>query len=344
MRLGIFVMGTRDGSYADVLAQAERADQLGFDAVVLAERHFRHADLLYPSALAAGAAIAGRTERIRIGTAARILSLDHPIHVAEDAATLDVLSDGRLDFGVTRASLDSEAHAVFDCPIEDSEGHFREALEVISRAWTGDGFPFEGDHFRVPELSVFPVPVQEPHPPIYVVAVSPERLDFAAAEGYSAYVGAIRTPAELAEAADRFWSARARAGHERDGAQLSVNRFIYVADTDARARAELEGPFMRFMAERAPDLRQALSAKYGSDSALDFETFARDFLVLGAPETVAARLGEMLDAVDTDYLLATLNFITLDHALCTRSMELFAAEVMPSLRERSAAAAVGGPG
>jgi alkanesulfonate monooxygenase SsuD/methylene tetrahydromethanopterin reductase-like flavin-dependent oxidoreductase (luciferase family) len=333
MRFGIFVMGTRGGTYADVLGQIERADELGFDNVVLAERHFRHADLLYPSTLGMGAAIAARTSRIRIGTAARILSLDHPIHVAEDAATVDVLSGGRLDFGVTRASLDEEAHAVFDSPVEQSEGRFLEALEVILRAWAGEGFPFEGEHFRIPELSVFPRPVQKPHPPIYVVAVSPERLAFAAAGGWSAYVGAIRSVDELADTAARFWAAREDAGHRRDGAQLSVNRFIYVSESDDRAREEIERPFMEFMHERAPDLRAALSAKYGED-ALDFDTFVRDFLVAGGPDTVTARLAELLERVDTGYLLATLNFITVDHALCSRSMELFASEVMPALQAR----------
>jgi alkanesulfonate monooxygenase SsuD/methylene tetrahydromethanopterin reductase-like flavin-dependent oxidoreductase (luciferase family) len=336
MRVGTFVMGTRDGSYADLLDQVERADELGFDTVVLAERHFRHADLLYPSALSAGAAIAARTKRIRIGTAARILSLDHPVHIAEDAATLDVLSGGRLDFGVTRASLDEEAHAVFNSPLDDSEGRFREGLELILRAWSGDASAFEGDHIGVPELSVLPRPVQQPHPPIYVVAVSPGRLKFAAEEGHSAYVGAIRSVDELGETATRFWSLREAAGHGRDGAQLSVNRFIYVAESDERARAEFAEPFMEFMRNRAPDLRGALAAKYGGTGALDFETFLRDFLVVGGPDTVTDRLRELTERVDSGYLLATLNFITLDHALCTRSMELFAAEVMPALGATSA--------
>jgi len=331
MRIGTFVMGTRGGDYEAMLEQIVRCEELGFDTVVLAERHFRHAPLLYPSPLVVGAAIAARTERVRIGTAGRILSLDHPIHIAESAATLDVLSGGRLDFGVTRASLDEEAHAAFASPKEESEGRFTEALEIIRLAWGDQPFSFEGEHFTLPEVSVFPKPAQRPHPPTYVVAVSPERLAFASREGINAYIGAIRNPAELAETADNYRDGLAAAGHDPAERTLSVNRFIYVSDSDERARAEFEGPFMELMHERAPDLKGALVAKYGSVEELTFERMLTDFCVCGGPETVAERLAEVLRATDSEYLLATLNFVTLDHELCQRSTELFASEVMPAL-------------
>jgi alkanesulfonate monooxygenase SsuD/methylene tetrahydromethanopterin reductase-like flavin-dependent oxidoreductase (luciferase family) len=331
MRVGTFVMGTRGGDYDAILEQIVRCEELGFDAVVLAERHFRHAPLLYPSPLVIGAAIAARTERVRIGTAGRILSLDHPIHVAESAATLDVLSGGRLDFGVTRASLDEEAHVAFSSPHEDSRGRFAEALEIIRRAWGDEPFSFEGERFTVPEVSPFPKPLQRPHPPLYVVAVSPERLAFASREGINAYVGAIRTPTELAETAGAYRDGLAAAGHDPAERTLSVNRFIYVSDSDERARAEFEAPFLELMHERAPDLKAALVAKYGSVEDLTFERMLADFCVCGGPDTVAERLGEVLEATASDYLLATLNFITLDHELCLRSMELFASEVLPAL-------------
>jgi alkanesulfonate monooxygenase SsuD/methylene tetrahydromethanopterin reductase-like flavin-dependent oxidoreductase (luciferase family) len=342
VRFGLFIMGTRNGSYDAMLDQARRAEELGFATVVLAERHFRHADLLYPSPLGIGAAIAARTERIRIGTAGRILSLDHPIHVAEAAATLDVLSDGRLDFGATRASLDEEAHLAFDSPPEESETRFREALAVIEAAWGEDEFSFTGEHFRIPEVSVFPKPVQRPRPPIYLVAVSPRRLAYAARNGYSAYIGAIRSVPELAETAESYWDGLVAAGHDRHGASLAVNRFCYVSDDDARARAEIEAPFMELMGERAPDLKAALIAKYGGAAELSFERFLEDFGVFGAPDTVAARLRDVLAATRTDYLLATVNFVTLDHDLCMRSMELFASEVMPRLNGAARTPGTGG--
>jgi alkanesulfonate monooxygenase SsuD/methylene tetrahydromethanopterin reductase-like flavin-dependent oxidoreductase (luciferase family) len=331
MRIGNFIMGTHGGDYTAMLDQAVRCEELGFDAVVLAERHFRHAPLLYPSPLPVGGAIAARTERIRIGTAGRILSLDHPIHVAEDAATLDVLSGGRLDLGVTRASLDEEAHIAFASPHHESEGRFREALEILKLAWTEDRFSYQGEHFAVPEVSVFPRPLQRPHPPLYVVAVSPQRLAFASREGINAYIGAIRTVPELAETAAGYRAGLLAAGHDPAERVLSVNRFIYVAEDDERAWREFEQPFLELMHERAPDLKGALIAKYGSVDDLTFERMVGDFCLCGGPDTVLRRLEEVLEATATDYLLATVNIATLNHELCLSSMELFAAEVMPSL-------------
>jgi alkanesulfonate monooxygenase SsuD/methylene tetrahydromethanopterin reductase-like flavin-dependent oxidoreductase (luciferase family) len=341
MRIGAFVMGTRGGDYAAMLDQVERCEQLGFDTVVLAERHFQHAPLLYPSPLAVGAAIAARTERIRIGTAGRILSLDHPVHIAEDAATLDVLSGGRLDFGVTRASLDEDAHHAFSSPHAESRQRFLEALDIIVRAWTEDSFGYEGEHFTVPELAVFPKPLQRPHPPLYVVAVSAEQLAFACRAGLNAYVSAIRTAAELAKTASIYRDGLEAAGNDPAERVLSINRFVYVADDDERAREELEEPFLQLMHHHAPDLKAALVTKYGGVHELTFERFLADFCICGDPETVVRRLQEVTDASGCEYLLATLNFVTLEHALCLRSMELFAGEVMPALRATTAVAPVG---
>ena len=169
-----------------------------------------------------------------------------------------------------------------------------------------------------------------------MVAVSPERLAFASKEGLNAYIGAIRTPEELGETADTYRTGLAEAGHDPADRILSVNRFIYVSDDDERARAEFEQPFLELMHERAPDLKGALVAKYGDVDELTFDRFLADFCVCGSPETVSRRLQDVIEATRTDYLLATLNFVTLDHDLCLRSMEMFAAEVMPALEPSAA--------
>lgn len=327
-------MGTRSGSYDDIFDQAERAEQLGFDTVVLGERHFRHADLLYPSPFIVAAALAARTTRIRIGMAARILSLDHPIHIAEDAATLDVLSEGRLDFGVTRASLDQESHSVFQSPHNESRRRFKEALEVIVKAWSEEEFTFEGQYHRIPRVSVYPKPRQKPHPPISVVAVSPETLVFAAEQGYSAILGAIGSVTDLRKAVQSYWKASKEAGLSGTNVEVKINRFIYLSSTDEKARSEIEGAFMDFIENRAPDLKGALLTRYGSEANLSFDRCLNDFCLFGSPDSVIMRIQELADKVDFNYLLCSLNFITLDHSLCVKSMELFAKEVMPVFKSK----------
>lgn len=330
MKFGLFIMGTKSGSYHDILGQVRYAEELGFDAVVLGERHFRHGDLLYPSPFSMAAAFAARTARIRIGMAARILSLDHPLHIAEDAATLDVLSGGRLDFGATRASLDEECHFAFQSPLDESRGRFKEALEVIVKAWTEERFSYEGLYYRIPEVSIYPKPRQRPCPPISLVAVSPETLAFAAEKGYSAIIGAIRSLPELEETSKSYWKIFQEAEHNRASAQLAINRFIYVSETDEKALREIEGSFMDFIKNRAPDLKAALISRYGCEENFSFDRFVDDFCLFGSPETVTLRIKELVEKVDLKYLLCSINFITHEHALCIKSMELFVKEVMPA--------------
>ncbi|MBI3988350.1 MAG: LLM class flavin-dependent oxidoreductase [candidate division NC10 bacterium] len=334
MKVGTFVMGTRTGTYRDILDQIQYAEELSFDGVWLGERHFHHSDLLYPSPFSVAAAIAAKTSRIRIGTAAKILPLDHPIHVAEDAATLDILSGGRLDLGVTRAGLDEEFHHAFHAPLEETRGRFQEALEVILKAWITDRFSYDGKYYKIPEVSVHPKPLQKPHPPIYVVAISPETIRYAAGRGYPIFVGAIQRLPDLKRTHDLYWQTYKEAGHNGTRVALPVNRFLYVGETDRKAWEEMEGPFMAFINEKAPDLKAALCQRYGEGN-LSFDRFLNDFCIFGSPDTCIAKIKELEREIGLKYLLCTLNYVTMDHALCLKSMERFAKFVMPSFKGAS---------
>jgi alkanesulfonate monooxygenase SsuD/methylene tetrahydromethanopterin reductase-like flavin-dependent oxidoreductase (luciferase family) len=171
--------------------------------------------------------------------------------------------------------------------------------------------------------------LQKPHPPVYVVAVSPETMAFAARKGYSAFLPGIQSLVDLRETAAVYWQTFHEAGHNGRPAGLAVNRFVYVADSDARARREIRQPFLSFIAERAPDLKAALLRKYETEARLCFDRFLEDFCLFGSPESVSARIEEFQDRAGLTYLLCSLNLITLDHARCIRSMALFAREVMP---------------
>jgi alkanesulfonate monooxygenase SsuD/methylene tetrahydromethanopterin reductase-like flavin-dependent oxidoreductase (luciferase family) len=332
MRFGFFIMGTRSGTYQDILEQVQMAEELGFNGVWLGERHFEYSDLLYPSPFHVGAAIAAKTRQIRIGTAGRILPLDHPIHVAEDAATLDILSGGRLDLGVTRAGLDERFHQVFHSSMDETRGRFEEALEIIVKAWTCDRFAYEGRYYQVPEVSVFPKPIQNPHPPICVVAVSRETIAFAAQKGYPIFVGAIQTQRELKDTLGFYWRTFREAGHDGATVDLPVNRFLYVGESNTKAREEVKGMFQSFIQHKAPDLKAALHQKYG-EKGFSVERFIEDFCIFGDPDLCITKINELRREVGLTYLLCTLNFVTMDHTLCLKSMERFAKEVIPYFKE-----------
>src|SRR6184192_1397492 len=179
MRFGLFYQASEaDGQthaerYAEMLDLIGLGDTLGFDVAWLAELHFGGAFSLLSTPLMLVPLIAQHAPRIRIGTAVTLLPLHHPLSCAEQAATADVLSGGRLEFGVGRGSIPSQFHG-FRVPVAENRARFDEALEIIRLAWTSDRFSYHGRFHQVEELSVVQKPLQQPHPPIRVAVHTAE--------------------------------------------------------------------------------------------------------------------------------------------------------------------------
>jgi alkanesulfonate monooxygenase SsuD/methylene tetrahydromethanopterin reductase-like flavin-dependent oxidoreductase (luciferase family) len=172
MKFGVFFQApetagqTHAQRYAEMFELIAFAEELGFDVAWLAELHFGGAFSLLAHPLMMVAAIAQRTKRIRLGTAVTLLPLQHPLSCAEQAATADVLSGGRLEFGVGRGSIPSQFHG-FRVAVAENRARFDEALDIIQLAWKGERFSYRGLFHQVEELAVVPRPVQRPHPPIH---------------------------------------------------------------------------------------------------------------------------------------------------------------------------------
>ncbi|MBV8084635.1 MAG: LLM class flavin-dependent oxidoreductase, partial [Chloroflexi bacterium] len=159
--------------YARGLELAEAAEELGFHNVWLAEHHFStYGYLSRPAQLATY--IAARTTRLRVGTAVIVVPLHHPLVVAEEIATLDVLSGGRLDVGLGRGYQQYEFERL-GLDLADRR-RWDESVDVIVKALTGKPFSYDGELFHIPQTSIFPQPVQRPRPPIWVTAQSPESI------------------------------------------------------------------------------------------------------------------------------------------------------------------------
>src|SRR5262245_63315682 len=163
MRFGTFFQApeaagqTHGQRYEEMFGLIAHADRLGFDVAWLAELHFGGAFSLLSSPLMLVPVIAQRTPRIRIGTAVTLLPLHHPLSCAEQAATADVLSGGRLEFGVGRGSIPSQFHG-FRVPVSENRARFDEALEIIRLAWTRERFSYHGTFYQVENISVVPRP------------------------------------------------------------------------------------------------------------------------------------------------------------------------------------------
>jgi len=168
-----FTGKTEPQVYRETLDEIEQADRLGLDSVWLVEHHFMRE---YSHASAPDlflAAASQRTRRIRLGHAIVLLPFWHPVRVAERIATLDILSGGRVEFGVGRGFTPVE-YETFGVKMEDSRSLVDESMDVILRAWQPGRVKHAGRHFKVADVEVLPKPVQTPHPPIWTAAVSPE--------------------------------------------------------------------------------------------------------------------------------------------------------------------------
>jgi len=322
-------------------------EELGFDSIWLTEHHFIEYGLsVSPAILATAAAM--KTQRVRIGLAAAILPFHDPIRLAEELAIVDILSGGRLDVGVGRGNRPVEFEG-YRIPQIESRERFEETLAIMVRAWTQERFSFEGQHFTIPEVRVIPKPLQHPHPPLYIVCVSPDTIESTALRGLPMLNSILRGPIDqLVAQRDTYVKACKKGG--RSDAEIAgllsrwgVSRHIHVAPTDAQARAEARDAEMwyqdalrRFLIpdniERVHPLLQpgfrTLAERMGP---VTWEQLVDETLAIGSPDTVAGKIEDM-QRLGVGEVLCWMNFGGLPQDQVRRSMELFAREVMPRFR------------
>ncbi|MET0850594.1 MAG: LLM class flavin-dependent oxidoreductase [Candidatus Rokuibacteriota bacterium] len=348
---------TQEEAFAEALAIADFAESSGIDGVWLAERHFaaprRPTDPMgagIPSIasvpLVLAAAIAGRTKRLRIATGVSVLPLCHPIRTAEEAATVDQVSRGRLDFGVGRSGF-PRAYEGYGIPYDESRDRFQESLDVILKAWTQERFSHQGKYFTFNDLSVVPRPYQRPHPPIWVAATTQDTFPMVGRMGYSLVTGlrGFDVP-QVRQQINAYQTARREAGHPGFGT-VYLRIPAYVAETADRARSEPEDSTVRSYRRLAENFAASVGAT-GTTTAeeraqraeglsqVTYEELLRDRLAYGTPDMVASRLRELRDELGLAGVVVEPNVggrIPLDRVL--ESIRLYAEEVAPRLRAGS---------
>ena len=339
MEIGLFTefewrLGVDEAqAFDDSLAQVTVAEDLGYDAVWLAELHFQKERSVLSSPLVVGATIAGRTKRVKIGFAVQVLPLIHPLRLAEDVATLDQVSKGRLDFGVGRSGLPGH-YTGFNIPYEESQERFDETLEILLKAWTEERFTYEGKYFQFHEVCAIPKPYQKPHPPLRVAATSEESYAAVGRRGLPIFL-AVRTSSisELERYVGAYHAAWREAGHAGRG-EVAAILPVYVADTERRAREESEASAMHFYRSVGEALRAGPRHEVGQRlRGMSFDQVLKDFAVYGTPERVADRLEELRRAIGFTKLAVWMNVgsrIPQERVLA--SMQLFAERVIPRLK------------
>ena len=346
MQFGMFMeFATRSGgseadAFREGLALAEAADAWGLDAAWLAEFHFVSDRSVLSSPITLAAAIAGRTRRIRIGFAVYVLPLNHPLRIAEEVATLDHVSGGRVDLGVGRSGFTwfYEGYAV---PYAESQGRFDESLEVMRRAWSGRRFSFEGEFYRVRDALLCPRPRQQPHPPLRMAATRGETFPRVGAAGLPIFVG-LRGDSldELAAQLAAYREAWRGAGHPgRPSAFLRLP--VHAAVTGGAAREEARATLVHYF-KRQSELVASDAARRGDPpdspryataarlATLDYADILENRAIVGSAAEVARRVGELRDVLGIDGVVAELNpGGRLDEATTLESLRILAQEVKP---------------
>jgi len=224
-----------------IVEQAAYGEALGFDSVWLAEHHFHSFGGSLSSPAVIGAAVAQRTKTIRIGTAVTLLPYHNPLRIAEDYATLDCLSRGRLDFGIGHGFIKWES-LTFGIPLEELRERFQENLKIILRAWSEPEFDHEGHFYRYERVALLPRPVQQPHPTVWLGATSTAAsFELAGRSGYHLMlIPFLHELDELRGLVGVYLQARHAAGHDPATARVIAMYHIYVGANSTQARATAE--------------------------------------------------------------------------------------------------------
>jgi alkanesulfonate monooxygenase SsuD/methylene tetrahydromethanopterin reductase-like flavin-dependent oxidoreductase (luciferase family) len=308
MRFGLLCSTDVDTSrairgYVELNVEAEA---LGFESTFLVEHHFSGWNQV-AATLMLQACVATRTTTLRLGTGVLVLPWHNPVLLAEQASTLDVLSDGRVDLGVGKGYRHSEFRG-FNVDRAEADARFEEALDVLLRAWTTrERFSHHGRHWDFDDIVVEPPPCQSPHPPIWVAAASETSVRRAAARGHNLMLDQYASVEQIAERIGWFGEGR-----------VAVARQVYVA----RDRADAEDALARQAAftRRTVDVSRSPGSERGSH-VLAYEN-TEEHALFGTPDEICDGL-VALRAAGVEYAL--LNFFG-----GTTQLRRFARDVAPS--------------
>src|SRR5213594_837361 len=346
VHFGIFVEEMRQGAsqstaFRDVFELADRADAWGIDCVWLGEIHFTPTRSVISASLQVASSIASRTRRLRVGTAVTVLPLNHPLRIAEEVATLDHISEGRLEFGIGRSGV-ARSYDIYGIAYGESQARFREALEIIRQAWKGEPFNYEGEFYRFQGATVAPRPYQVPHPPIRMAANTEETFPAVGTMGLPLFVGlrAAEIP-DLRKYLASYRQAWSEAGHAgKPSVYLRIP--VYVSTTEQGAIEEPRESLTQFFGRQSElarsaigragtgpaDRRRALAERMAN---LSYDDILARKVCVGSAAGVIDRLTQLREELGIDGIVAELNPGGLiPPELETRSLRLLTHEVMPA--------------
>jgi alkanesulfonate monooxygenase SsuD/methylene tetrahydromethanopterin reductase-like flavin-dependent oxidoreductase (luciferase family) len=337
--------------YRETIEQVMHGDSLGFNCAWLAELHFYKAFSVMSSPLYLATAIAQRTKAIRLGIAVNLLPLSHPLRSAEEGATVDILTNGRLEFGVGRGAIPLHFSG-FNVSREESRERFEESLDIIKKSWLTESFSHHGKYFQIPETSVVPKPLQKPHPPLRVAANSPDTAVFAGQHHYPVFVASVTNPlprmfdqvatyrqawAETSNNAGTgspdvstmfFFHPGENLAQVRQDIEPSLKNYFHTVSGMVRAGAKSEGP------QANDETYRYLNEVQKMVDSITFEKITESMAIFGSAQECIAKVKELHSKLGMKELICWFNPGGLvPHDKVLKAMSRFATEIMPELRQ-----------
>jgi alkanesulfonate monooxygenase SsuD/methylene tetrahydromethanopterin reductase-like flavin-dependent oxidoreductase (luciferase family) len=306
--------------YKSFIEYVTEADRLGFKQLFMVEHHFTGQGQVSAS-MTVLAYLAARTQHIRLGTAVVVLPWHNPVLIAEQVATLDLLTGGRVDFGVGKGYRQAEFDG-FCIPIEEATERFDEAMEIIRKAWTTEGrFSHRTKHWHYENIVVEPEPLQRPHPPLWLAAGSHDSIRRAAREGYNLLLDQLAQTHQIIQRIAIFREECEKIGRPYDPLMVATARPLQMIHHESE-RAQAYETRKRVLSVIGDLARDKLADRVEDDTAP----------LLGLPEEVIARLKELEAGGATNILLV-------DPNASVANLRAFAREVMPAFTTQRFAAA-----
>ncbi|MEC9309619.1 MAG: LLM class flavin-dependent oxidoreductase [Chloroflexota bacterium] len=354
MDFGIFLdFSTRKGlghetAFQEAFDLVDIAEETGLDTVWLGETHF-NGNRPISAPIVVASSIATRTKHLRVGMAVQVLPLINPLRIAEEAATVDQISQGRFEFGVGRSG-NERAYQAMHIPYEESRERFQEALDIIIEAWKGEPFSYNGVYNQVTGAQVTPIPFQKPHPKIRLASTTSDSFSRVGRLGFPIFLSMRGMDMnDLETNLKDYHKSWVDAGHEGTSGDISVRVPIYVSTTQEGALTEpretIEAYFtrMRQRYEQGRDEEgtggtgpeRALILKERADrlGRMSYEDILETKVICGTPETVIDRLAQFKETLGLTGFTAELNpggLLPVDAV--QRSLRLLATKVMPAFK------------
>ena len=350
MDFGIFMdfFSTRGLTQNEVFKEAfelvDLAEETGLDSVWLGESHFNPNRSVLSAPIVVASSIAARTKRLKVGMAVQVLPLISPLRIAEEAATVDQISEGRFEFGVGRSG-NQRAYEIMGIPYDESRERFQEALDIILEAWKGEPFSYNGKFNQIENATISPSPYQKPHPPIRLASTTEDSFARVGGLGYPIFLSMRGMDVnDLETNLKDYRKAWKDAGHPGEGGDISVRFPMYIALTEENAtqepRESIDAYFarMRRMFEdgagtAGTEQAEARRARAERLAKMTYEEILETKVIFGTPQMVADRLAQFQETLGLTGFTAELNpGGLLPKEAVRRSLKLLTQEVMPAFK------------